>query len=45
MVMVVNDYFVIEGLENYPDNHIVIFNRWGSQVFETSNYQNDWEGL
>ena len=23
---------------------IKIFNRWGEEVYESSNYQNDWEG-
>ena len=40
-----NDYFEILGLENYPDNHVTIFNRWGSIVFDTDGYNNDWEGV
>ena len=24
--------------------HLVVFNRWGKQVFESSDYQNDWDG-
>lgn len=41
-----NDYFVIDGLSNdlYPNNRLVIFNRWGSKVFEKDDYQNDWDG-
>ena len=36
-----NDYFVIKGL---PDNsHLVIFDRWGLNVFENRNYLNDWD--
>ena len=35
----------IEGLENYPDNKLRIYNRWGTLVFEASPYQNDWEGV
>ena len=41
----VNDYFVIEGLEVYPENTIIIFNRWGNKVFEASPYNNDWDGI
>ena len=26
------------------ENHLEIFNRWGLQVFEQTNYQNDWDG-
>ncbi|TNE75532.1 MAG: gliding motility-associated C-terminal domain-containing protein, partial [Bacteroidetes bacterium] len=39
-----NDYFVVRGIEAYPDNYITIYNRWGNIVFETSNYNNEWEG-
>lgn len=39
-----NDTFVIQNLEQYPDNTIVIFNRWGDQVFEAAPYLNDWDG-
>ena len=39
-----NDLFVIRGILYYPDNNIVIFNRWGNKVFEASPYQNTWDG-
>ncbi len=39
-----NDFFVIDNLENYISNTIVIYNRWGKKVFEQDNYQNDWDG-
>ncbi|WP_067029600.1 gliding motility-associated C-terminal domain-containing protein [Allomuricauda sp. CP2A] len=34
----VNDYFEIEGIENYPDNTLKVFNRWGVLVFEMDGY-------
>ncbi len=40
----VNDTWVIDGLDKYPDNEVVIFNRWGDIVFETQSYNNDWGG-
>ncbi len=40
----INDVFVIRGIENYPDNTFIIFNRWGNKVFEASPYQNKWDG-
>jgi gliding motility-associated-like protein len=39
-----NDYFTIDGLENYKNTQVYIFNRWGNQVYESLNYQNDWGG-
>ena len=39
-----NDGFVIKGLEYYPDNELVIFNRWGDEVFKAAPYRNDWDG-
>ncbi len=39
-----NDMFMIAGLENYPNNRLFVFNRWGNKVYEASNYQNDWFG-
>ncbi|WP_421802829.1 gliding motility-associated C-terminal domain-containing protein [Flagellimonas sp.] len=33
-----NDYFRIKGIENYPDNNVKIFNRWGVQVYQVDSY-------
>ncbi len=42
-----NDLFFIQSLESYNENELTIINRWGSTVYEKSNYLNDWnaEGL
>lgn len=40
----VNDLFVITGLQAYPDHKISIYNRWEQKVYETKNYQNNWDG-
>jgi gliding motility-associated-like protein len=40
-----NDYFVVQGIENFPNNHIEIFNRWGNKVFSADNYTNKWQGV
>jgi gliding motility-associated-like protein len=37
-----NDTYVIGNLEKFPDNDILIINRWGNQVFKQVNYQNNW---
>lgn len=40
-----NDLFNIDFLDIlYPDCHVVIFNRWGSVVFESDGYSSPWNG-
>ncbi|MCH2044074.1 MAG: gliding motility-associated C-terminal domain-containing protein [Saprospiraceae bacterium] len=39
-----NDFFVVNSLVDYPNHEIFIFNRWGTRVFQATNYQNDWQG-
>ena len=33
-----NDILFIRGIEDYPNNLLRIFNRWGVLVFEVKNY-------
>ena len=40
----VNEYFYIENLELFPNSLIWIYNRWGTEVYQSNNYQNDWDG-
>lgn len=40
-----NDFFVIDGLEGFPESSLLIYNRWGNLVFESTNYLNDWSGV
>lgn len=40
----VNDYFKINGLENYPKSKLFIFDRNGHKVYESLNYLNNWNG-
>ena len=40
----VNDFFRINGLDNFPDHILYVYNRWGNQVLKTTDYQNDWGG-
>ena len=40
-----NDTFVIDGIQLYPNNVLKVYNRYGSLVFQTSNYNNDWDGV
>ncbi|NVO01432.1 MAG: gliding motility-associated C-terminal domain-containing protein [Bacteroidetes bacterium] len=39
-----NDNFVVKNLEFYPNSQLSIFNRWGKIIYETDNYQNNWNG-
>lgn len=43
-----NDVFIIPEIsmepEKYPDNVLVIFNRWGNVVYRANPYFNDWRG-
>lgn len=36
-----NDIFYIENIEEYPDNEVFIFNRWGQLLFQIKNYDNN----
>lgn len=40
-----NDYFIIEGLGHYPQSTLIMFNRWGDEVYRNPDYKNDWTGL
>ena len=39
-----NDFWVIQGSQNYMDCTISIFNKQGSNVFEQKGYTNNWDG-
>jgi gliding motility-associated-like protein len=41
----INDTFEIIGLEDYPENKLIVFNRWGHKVYEATNYDNTWDGV
>ena len=40
----VNETFTITGLEQFPNNSLMIYNRWGNLVYEVDGYRNDWNG-
>lgn len=39
-----NDMLVFDGLEDYPNSLLLIYNRWGNKIYEDANYQNNWTG-
>ena len=40
----INDTWIINNIQNYPNNVVRVFNRWGQEVFYAEGYQNDWNG-
>ncbi|HOW30758.1 MAG TPA: gliding motility-associated C-terminal domain-containing protein, partial [Bacteroidales bacterium] len=42
-----NDYWIIRGILDYPDNEVWIFNRWGDEIVRYQGYDNKsraWDG-
>jgi len=39
-----NDVWIIDFIEEYPDNVVEIYNRWGELLFHADGYQQDWDG-
>ncbi len=42
-----NDTWIIDGIEEYPENEVLLFNRWGDQIMYFRNYNNNnvvWDG-
>jgi gliding motility-associated-like protein len=35
-----NDRWIIDGIEEYPDNSVIIFNRWGDEINAFDRYDN-----
>ena len=43
----INDVWVIENIENYPDNHVMIYDRLGGVIYSAKGYNNVdivWDG-
>ena len=40
----INDYFNIDCIEFYPNNKLEVFNRYGSPVYRSSAYANNFDG-
>jgi gliding motility-associated-like protein len=36
----IHDFFQVEGIEDYPEAVMMIFNRWGNKIFEKERYGN-----
>jgi gliding motility-associated-like protein len=40
----INPLWVIENLEYYMSNEVMVFNRYGKKVYSKTNYASDWDG-
>ena len=40
-----NDALRIDGIDQYPNNELIIFNRWGDILYKAKPYHNDWQGV
>jgi gliding motility-associated-like protein len=38
----VNDFFRVNGLENFPGSSLTAYNRWGNKIYSSDDYKNDW---
>jgi gliding motility-associated-like protein len=38
-----NDRFEVVKIQLFPENFLVVYNRWGKKVFEQQNYLNTWQ--
>ena len=38
-----NQHFIISSEESVP-NRLVLYNRWGTEVYSTNDYKNNWDG-
>jgi gliding motility-associated-like protein len=37
----INEVWELDGIEDYPDAEVKVFNRWGNEIFTTKNYANN----
>ena len=40
-----NEFFVIDCINNYPNNELQIYNRWGNVVYIKEGYDNTFDGI
>jgi gliding motility-associated-like protein len=43
----INDFWEIDGIEGFPENTVIIYNRWGDVLIDFTNYNNSdviWDG-
>jgi gliding motility-associated-like protein len=40
----INEFFTIDNIEHYPNSRLTLLNRYGRTIYETTGYQNNWNG-
>ncbi|HOE04861.1 MAG TPA: gliding motility-associated C-terminal domain-containing protein [Bacteroidales bacterium] len=40
----INDTWIIENVELYPDSYVQVFNRWGQALYEAKGSEEPWDG-
>ena len=40
----VNDYFVVNNIDLYPNNTVTIYDMTGKTLYKTRSYKNNWDG-
>lgn len=40
----INDVWEIDDLKEYPDCKVLVFNRWGQELFQSTGYGRPWDG-
>jgi gliding motility-associated-like protein len=39
-----NDFLEFKNIEFFPNTGLTVYNRWGSKIYSSSDYHNDWNG-
>jgi gliding motility-associated-like protein len=39
-----NDTWIIQGINNFPNAKVNVYNRWGTEVYNSAPYNNNWDG-
>jgi gliding motility-associated-like protein len=40
----INEFFTIDNIEHYPNSRLILLNRYGRTIYETTGYLNNWNG-
>jgi len=40
----INDTWFIGNIDLFPNNEVIVFNRYGAQIYQANGYENQWDG-